>query len=153
MMKKVKYFLLVVLCLCLMGCNNEFAKTEYNDSEKIAASGDRYAKEMSVFNHVNGEYSLTVSKFNGRQTLWTKSFKEEQEVSIDLSFVLSKGQAKVVHIDGDDTVTTVMECTPDTCTEETVTVSVTMKKGKNRIKIVGYDCEDLELKMLFGVED
>ena len=152
-MKKLKLLLLVVFCCCLMGCNNEFAKEEYDNAEKIAASGDRYAKEMSVFNTIDGWYSLTVSKFNGRETLWTKTLEEEQEVAIDFSFVLSAGQAKVVHIDADDNVTTVIECMPETSTEEYVTKTVTMKKGKNRLKIVGYDCEDLELKMLFESEN
>ncbi len=148
-MKKLKCVIFAVLCLCLTGCNNEFAETEYNDTEKIAASGDRYAKEMSVFSQIDGGYSLTVSKFNGRETLWTKSYKEACEVTIDFSFVLSEGKAKVVHIDEDDNVTTIIGCTPESCTEGYVTVPVEMKKGKNRLKIVGYDCKDLELKMLF----
>lgn len=152
-MKKLKVVLLVIFCLCLMGCNNEFAKEEYDNAEKIAESGDRYAKEMSVFNTIAGGYSLTVSKFDGRETLWTKTLKEEQEVDIDFSFVLSAGKAKVVHIDADDNVTIVIECTPETSTEEYVTKTVTMKKGKNRLKIVGYGCEDLELKMLLEPED
>lgn len=151
-MKILKYVLLVILCLCLIGCYNEYAETEYDDTEKIAATGDRYSKEMSIFNHVNGEHILTVSKFNGRETLWTKSYKEACEVMLEVSLVLSEGQAKLVHIDADDNVTTLVECTPDTCTEETVTIPVAMQKGKNRIKIVGYDCEELELKMVFDGE-
>lgn len=152
MMKKMKFVFLMMLCLCLVGCNNEFAETEYENAEKIADSGDRYSKEMSVFNHVNGEYTLTVSKFNGRETLWTKSYKEACEVSLEVSLALSEGQAKLVHIDADDNVTTLVECTPETCSEEPVTVPVAMQKGENRLKIVGYDCKDLELKMVFDEE-
>ena len=152
MMKKLKYVFLMVLCLCFVGCNNEFAKEDYDNTEKIVSSGDRYAKEMSVFNHVNGEYSLTVSKFNGRETLWTKSYKEACEVMLEVSLVISEGQAKLVHIDEEDNVTTIVECVPENCAEEAVTVPVAMKKGKNRLKIVGYDCKDLELKMVFDEE-
>ena len=151
-MKKLKYVLLVILCLCLTGCYNEYAETEYEDTEKIAASGDRYSKEISVFNHVNGEYTLTVSKFNGRETLWTKSYKEACEVMLEVSLVLSEGQAKLVHIDAEDNVTTLVEYTSESCSGEAVTVPVTMTKGKNRIKIVGYDCKELELKMVFDGE-
>ena len=152
MMKKIKYAVLLVLCLGFLGCNNEFAKEDYDNTEKIADSGDRYSKEMSVFNHVNGEYTLTVSKFNGRETLWTKSYKEACEVSLEVSLALSEGRAKVVHIDADDNVTTLVEYTPETCSGEAVTVPIAMTKGKNRIKIVGYDCKDLELKMVFDGE-
>ncbi len=152
MMKKLKYAVLLFLCLGFLGCNNEFAKEDYDNTEKIAASGDRYSKEVSVFNHVNGEYTLTVSKFNGRETLWTKSYKEACEVSLEVSMVLSEGQAKLVHIDAEDNVTTLVEYTSESCSEEAVTVPVTMTKGKNRIKIVGYDCKDLELRMVFDGE-
>ncbi len=152
MMKKIKYAVLLILCLCFLGCNNEFAKEDYDNAEKIAASGDRYAKEMSVFNHVNGEYTLTVSKFNGRETLWTRSYKEACEVTLEVSLVLLEGQAKLVQIDADDNITTIVECTSESGMEESVTVPVVMQKGKNRIKIVGYDCKDLELKMVFDEE-
>ena len=152
MLKKLRYVILLMLCLCFVGCNNEFAKEEYENTEKIAASGDRYAKEMSVFNHVNGAYTLTVSKFNGRETLWTRSYKEACEVTMEVSLVLSEGQAKLVHIDAADNATTIVECTPESGTEESVTVSVAMQKGNNRLKIVGFDCEDLELKMVFDEE-
>ena len=87
-----------------------------------------------------------------RETLWTKSYKEACEVSLEVSLVLSEGQAKLVHIDAEDNLTTLVECTPETCSGEAVTVPVTMTKGKNRIKIVGYDCKDLELKMVFDGE-
>ena len=152
MLKKLRYVILLMLCLCFVGCNNEFAKEEYENTEKIATSGDRYAKEMSVFNHVNGAYTLTVSKFNGRETLWTRSYKEACEVTMEVSLVLSEGQAKLVHIDAADNVTTIVEYTPESGTEESVTVSVAMQKGNNRLKIVGFDCEDLELKMVFDEE-
>lgn len=152
MMKKIKYAVLLVLCLGFLGCNNEFANEDYDNAEKIAASGDRCAKEMSVFNHVNGEYTLTVSKFNGRETLWTKYYKEACEVTLEVSLALSEGQAKLVHIDADDNVTTLVECTPEICSEESVTVPVAMQKGENRLKIVGYDCKDLELKMVLDGE-
>ncbi|MBQ8823336.1 MAG: hypothetical protein IJZ82_11890 [Lachnospiraceae bacterium] len=148
-MRKFKGLLLILLCLFLAGCNNEFAKQEYDSAEKIAQEGDRYAKEMSVFNPIEGGYSLTVSKFDGRETLWTKNLKEAQDVEIDFLFSLSAGQAKLVHVDADGNVTTVLECSPETSAEELVTKTVSLKSGKNRLKIVGYDCEEVELQMLF----
>lgn len=148
-MKRVKGLLVVLLCLFLAGCNNEFAEQEYNSIEKIAQTEDRYAKEMSVFNTIEGGYLLTVSKFDGRQTLWTKSLKEAQELEIEFHFSLAAGQAKVVHIDEEGNVATVLEYLPESGMEDGVTKTVSLQKGKNRLKIVGYDCEDLELQMLF----
>ena len=150
-MKKTGILLTIVLCLLLTGCNNEFAKKEYDSVEKIAESADRYATQMSILNSIEGGYSLSVSKFDGRRTLWTDTFKESQDVDIQFSFVLTKGQGKIVHIDADGNVTTVIECTPETSTDEYVTQTVSMTKGKNRLKFVGYDVEKMDMKILFSL--
>lgn len=70
-------------------------------------------------------------------------------MEIKFSFTLSKGQAKIVHIDGEGNITTIMECSPETSTDTFVTEKVLLKCGENRLKIVGYDCENVDLKMLF----
>ncbi len=149
-MKKFKFLLIGLLCLFLTGCSNEFAKQEYDANEKISQMTDRYAKQISVFNPIEGGYSLTVAKFDGRETLWSDILEENQNIEVDFYFNLSKGKAKIVHVDADGNVTTVMECIPETCTDEYVTKVVSLKKGKNGLKIVGYDCEDIDLKMLFA---
>lgn len=151
-MKMKKMVGMIVLCVMLTGCNNVFAETEYDSAEKIALEADKYAKVDSVFNPIDGGYSFTVAEFDGRQTLWKDTFAEAQSVEINLSFVLAGGKAKLVHIDANDNVTTVIECTPDTSTEEAVTKTVSMSSGQNRLKFVGYDCEDVELEMLISTE-
>ena len=150
-MKKSCILLIIVLCLLMTGCSNMFAENEYDSVEKIIESEDRYAKESSVFNPIDGGYSLVVSKFDGRQTLWTDTLEEGQSVEIEFSFVLTEGQAKIVHIDADGNVTTLIECTPETSTDEYVTKKVFMSAGENRLKIVGVDCENIDLKMLFAI--
>ncbi len=149
-MKKLKISLICLLCLLMTACGNEFAKREYDSDKKISQPEDHYAKESSVFKPIDGGYSLTVSKFNGRQTLWTETFEENQNLEINFSFRLSKGLAKIVHIDRNGNVATVIECSPDTSASGFVTKTVPIKSGQNRLKIVGYDCENIDLKMLFG---
>lgn len=148
-MRRFRRVLLCLLCLMMTACSNEFAKREYDSDEKIAQNTDHYAKEVSVSNSTNREYSLTVSKFNGRETLWEKTIKENQDIEIDFGLSLSKGQAKIVYIDSEDNVTTMIECLPETSTDGFVTKRLLLKSGKNRLKIVGYDCEDIDLKMVF----
>ena len=70
-------------------------------------------------------------------------------MEIDFSFSISEGQAKIVHIDAAGNVTTIIECLPETSTDGFVTKTIALKSGENRLKIVGYDCEDVDLKMLF----
>lgn len=148
-MKKIVFLLVATLCMLMAGCNNEFAEQEYNSIDKISQKEDHYAKEVSVFNPIEGGYYLTVSKFDGRETLWSDKIEEEQEMKIDFSFSLSAGQAKIVHIDAEGNVTTVIECLPESSTDGYVTKTISLKSGENRLRIVGYDCEDIDLKMLF----
>lgn len=150
MLKKLKIILISLLFLLVMACSNEFARQEYNSNEKISLMNDHYAKEFSVFNSTNEEISLTISKFNGRETLWTKKLDKNRDIEINLSFRLSKGQAKIVHINNDNNVTTIIECVPDTSTDGFVTKTISLKSGQNRLKIVGYDCENIDVKIEFS---
>ena len=141
-MRKLKMVLLCLLCLLMTACSNQFAKEEYDSDEKIAQNADHYAKEVSVSKSTNGE-------FNGRETLWKKTVRQNKDIEIEVDFSLSKGQAKIVYIDSKDNVTTVIECQPETSTDGFVTKTLSLKRGKNRLKIVGYDCEDIDLKMIY----
>lgn len=149
-MRKLEMMLFCLLCLLMTACSNQFAEQEYDSDEKIVQNTDHYTKKDSVANYVNGEYSLTVSQFDGRETLWKETIKENKDIEIDVDFSLSKGQAKIVYIDNEDHVTTLIECTPETPTDGFVTKTLPLKSGKNRLKIVGYDCEDIDLKILFA---
>lgn len=123
-MKKIKGLLLVLMCFIVTGCSNEFAEREYDSNEKIAETKDHYSKSGSVFNTTDGEYTLTVSEFDGRETFWTDTLEENENTEI--------------------------ECSPETSTDGFVMKKVALKSGKNRLKIVGYDCEDVDLKMVFS---
>ena len=151
-MKKAVTILIILLCMIMTGCSNEFAEMEYDSIDKISKTEDRYAKEVSIFNTIEGGYELTISKFDGRETVWSDTLDENENIEVDFSFTLSKGQAKVVHIDDAGNVTTVIECLPETSTDGFVTKTISLKSGLNRLKIVGYDCKDVELKMLFKEE-
>lgn len=150
-MKKSCMLLIIVLFMFMTGCSNKFAENEYDSMEKIIENEDRYAKEDSIFNPIDGGCSLTVSKFDGRQTLWKDTLENSQSVKIEFSFELTKGQAKIVHIDTEGNVTTLIECTPETSTDGYVTKTVSMTSGENRLKIVGFDCENIDLEMLFSI--
>ncbi len=148
--KKIYLPWICLLCLLLTACSNAFAEREYDSDEKISQQGDHYSKKGSVSHSKNGDYSLTVSSFNGRQTIWNKHLQKAQTIELDVSFRLSNGQAKLVHIDKEGTVTTIIECSPNTSTDGFVTKTVSLTSGENRLKLVGYDCSDLALDLLFS---
>lgn len=145
---KAKILLILCICVALTGCSNSFAKKEYNAADKIAENEDRYAKESSVFNPIEGGYSLKVKKFDGRETLWSKTMEEDKDIELKLQMSLSAGTAKVVHVDEEGNVTTIIECTADSITNGYITQTVSLKSGLNRIKIVGEGCKDIELELL-----
>ena len=147
-MKKTIILVVIGVCMLFTGCNNSFAEKEYNSSEKIAESEDHYAKKNSVFNPIEGGYSLKVSEFDGRETLWSKRFDDNKDIEIEIHLSLSEGSAKIVYVDENGEVLTIAECSSETTKEIDVTKTVSFTSGLNRIKIVGKDCADIELEIL-----
>ncbi len=143
----VKILLLTFLCLLLAACSNEFAKLEYNSAEKIIQA-DHFAKSFSVGSKKDNEASFSIRKFDGRETIWENQLSEAQELTMEFALSLSGGQAKIVHIDPNDKVTTMIECSAEASADETTRIVLSMPKGQNRFKLVGYDCEDIELRLI-----
>ncbi len=143
-MKKTALMLAAALCLTMTACSNEFAQQEYDSAEKIAQSGDKYAKSVSVMTWNDCELSFSAGSFDGRETMWSEIVIDEGTAEISVSLSLEEGMAKLVHIDPDDNITELIESTygKDICR------TITMPVGENRIKLVGYGCKELELKMV-----
>ena len=152
-MKKVftSILICIIACMavCLAGCGNEYAKQEYNDAEKIAQIDDRYSESIYHFKSIDGGYSLTIAKFDGRDTFWKKTLEEDVEVEMQLDLKISSGTVKIVFIDCDNNITDLIECSQDSSNEQTATKTVSFTSGLNRLKIVGYDCKGIDLKILF----
>ena len=146
-MNKLKAFLLLgLICVILAGCSNAFAKKDYYDMNKIAAVEDRYAKKNSASYSKDSGYSLNVEEFNGRETVWTKTLEKSEDINVEVKLSLAEGIVKIVHVDEMGNVTTIIECTPDNCVENTMK-TVSLGSGINRIKVVGYRCRHIELKL------
>lgn len=152
-MKRAFTSILFSLILCVTigftGCGNEFAKQEYNDDEKIVQIADRYAKSNSVFNPIEGGYSLNALRFDGRETLWEKTLEDSAEIELQIDLNIKSGNAKVVFIDSNNDITVLIERSQNNSNELTTTKIVSLTNGLNRLKIVGYDCENIDLKLFF----
>lgn len=146
-MKKIVLYFALVCLLCLTGCSNTYAKEEYDSLEKLASQGDRYSKASSVFNPIEGGYSFTVSKFDGRQTLFTWHLDEDVELTMEILCSLTDGTGKLVHVDAEGNVTTLVECNKET--SAAVIKNISLKQGRNDIKFAGYDCGNVDVKMYF----
>ena len=152
-MKRAFTSILFSLILCVTisftGCGNKFAKQEYNDDEKIVQIADRYAKSNSVFNPIEGGYSLNALRFDGRETLWEKTLEDSAEIELQIDLNIKSGNAKVVFIDSNNDITVLIERLQNNSNELTTTKLVSLTNGLNRLKIVGYDCKVIDLKILF----
>ena len=143
-MKKV--FMIFGLCFCMLltGCGNAYAKQEYGSDELIAQEGDRYSKSVSVSNDTGSGFTYTASEFDGRETVWNKRFSSDRDMNVNLKISISAGSAKVVYIDPGDNVTVITELSEDS-TERDISETISFKKGRNRIKLVGYDCKNVSI--------
>ena len=152
-MKRAFTSILFSLILCVTigftGCGNDFAKQDYNDDEKIVQIADRYAKSNSVFNPIEGGYSLNALRFDGRETLWEKTLEDSAEIELQIDLNIKSGNAKVVFIDSNNDITVLIERLQNNSNELTTTKIVSLTNGLNRLKIVGYDCKVIDLKILF----
>lgn len=146
-MKKMILTLILLLGVLLTGCSNGFAKSEYDNNELIAEDMDRYAKSVSVMNVVGNSIKFTVESFDGRQRLWSESYDSDRNVLISLKLTLESGMAKIVHIDSDNNVEVIAECDGGKANDEPIVYNIAMSKGENRIKIVGYECKELNVDM------
>ena len=62
---------------------------------------------------------------------------------------ITSGNAKVVFIDSNNDITVLIERLQNDSNEQTATKTVSLTNGLNRLKIVGYDCENIDLKLFF----
>lgn len=148
MRKRIRVLTLIAaLCVMLTGCAN--AKADYSNDKKIASGGDQYSKVSSVYNSIDGGNSFRVAKFNGRETLRTDVADEEREMDVLIRLGLEEGMAKVVFVDADGSVTVLAERQGGEASKEPVSCTVTLKKGYNKIKLVGYDCKGVDLELLY----
>lgn len=140
--------LIAVLCLTFTGCvDGEKAREYYYSDEQIASLYENYRATGSKSESSNNKgFTYKITQFNGYDTKLKVSVTREGSATASASLSLSEGQAKLVHIDADDKVTTIVECSGEEGSK-TAEVKLFMTKGRNRFKLVGYDCKDLEVKL------
>lgn len=145
-MKKSILLLVLAVCMLFSGCSNAYAKDEFDDDTKIAAS-DRYSSTMSKTTEQTGGSTFSASKFDGRVTVWTYTSDEDMAIAVSVSVGMSKGTAKVVHVDGSGKVTRLAayESSGGEKSKSSAETVVRLTKGENKIKLVGYDCKDVEM--------
>lgn len=124
----------LILLSLLSGCSSatDRQKGLYDDVAEIASEGDTYSygNQLGGVNQA-GELNKSFSRFNGMDTVWTFSVKEEGNVTFHYDQEVYKGKFKLVAVDPDQMVKVLAE---GTAKGENV---LPVKKGTYRIKLVG----------------
>ena len=150
-MKKV----LTVLILCLFvislsGCGD--LNEKYDDNEALVKSGDSNSTRGASSTKIGNRLSVLRTTMTGSRTLWRYSTNNDIDVTFSYSLsVTDGGKAKLVLITPDDEVIILAENTDNTTYNEMHSQTVSLRKGTNRIKIVGYDAPQFDLVLSVDV--
>lgn len=142
MKKIIAVLLLIALLLSVPGCD---LSAIYDDDARIAKTGDS-SSTSGTRKSLGGNYSQT-GKITGSRTIWRYNAGSDGEVTITFRLsVTDGGKAKLVLISPDDEVFIILENADHTVYTESQTQTLQVKKGLNRIKIVGYDAPRIDFE-------
>lgn len=131
----------------LTGCNNSEINQWYNNDSKIAKDTDRYAIDTSNRSAENGLYKGKTT-LTGTLTVWEYTARADEMLVVPYNFTVSKGNAKLVHISEDKTVTTMLEKTEKgSDIAQKGTIKIPLKKGLNRLKLVGQHAATYSIEL------
>lgn len=123
----------------LTGCNNYELNQWYGNDTNISKDTDRYAIEKSTRTAENGIYAAETT-LTGTLKVWEYTATADEILEVPYDFTVSSSSAKLVHISEDKTVTILLEKTKEGSNIASEgTIKVALKKGMNRVKMVGRD--------------
>lgn len=140
---------LLAVVLLLASCSSPLHDKIYDDDAAIASLTDNMAAISSI-GSTDGDngYTLSAASMSGVETLWEYNAPEDCELELAYRLsVLEGGKAKLVLVGPDGAVATISENTDHTVMEDAETVTLSLPKGKNRIRIVGFEAPKYELSL------
>ncbi len=147
-MKRLKILfasLIACVCFAFTACGLNISEADYNSAAKIAG-GDMKASVLSVKNTHGNSCAYTAKKFEGWDTVWSKSLSEDAEITVTVSLAITAGKAKIVLIAANGSITTLIECT-EVSTENDATQTLSLKSGRNKLKLVALASQDLDMTL------
>lgn len=168
-MKKTFIAMTAALCMLLAGCNNKFARDEYNDSAMTLdydTVNENSSTDDSVFSY-DDDYTIydtgysetdmvtdtsydsvlcTAAAFDGRKDLCVLASGKSSRSTLSIALSLTSGTAEIVIVNGGN-IQTAVECGSETKSiSKTVEIALDPNK-KYIVQLVGNNCRDIELTM------
>lgn len=136
----------VVLSCYVGGCVSR-VENLYDDDKKIAADSDTYGLDEEKTTMKDNIYIGNL-KISGSYTIWEYTCEEDQDVEISYQFTVGSGKGKMVFISPDDSVGMIASNESVEESGEMMKKTISLKAGKNRIKVVGKGKAEISFKLM-----
>ena len=162
---------IIILCTAMLlgGCTGYNPAALYDNNRRIAGQGNTYNKVNYKQSQKDNTYKISCEVFEGMDTLWSYNASEDMEMKMTYSLEVEGGKAKLVLISPDGELQTITEiiCDEDGYESsgssrssatgeadesnegEAAEVTLQLKEGNNRIKLIGGADTSLNLEMTF----
>lgn len=157
-MKKILVIICILEVMMINGCSVNYkdslesfdVNSVYSDESKISSENNSYSLNDLKQTVCEQEYTGQI-EFEGMDTIWKFKVESESEVEISYSLSVTKGSAKLILINPDGELETIVESNKIVEGDNLVSTTLVLKKGENRIKLVGRDNAQIDIR--FKVSD
>lgn len=153
-MKKTIIFISILTVIMFNGCslnyeislNSNYINSLYSDEDKIESKSNSYILNDFDQTISDKEYTGQIN-FEGMDTIWEFESESECEVEISYSLSVTNGAAKLVLIKPDGNLETIVESSEEVAEDDITSTTLSLNKGEYRIKLVGRDMSEINLKL------
>jgi hypothetical protein len=145
-MKRLIVVCCTIITLLCTGCGINYMSSLYSNDSEISSDTNSFNLDNEE-QSIDGQEYIGKLEFEGMDTIWR--YNAENDMDIKLSYLLSvnKGKAKLVLINSAGELETLVENKDNIIQNDMETITVPLKKGENRIKIVASNKAQIELKL------
>lgn len=144
-MKKIIVTGCIISALIISGCSVNI-KSVYSNTNKISSNTNSFNLNNENQSIDNQSY-VGKLEFEGMDTIWTYNAEKNEEVEISYLLSVTKGKAKLVLINSNEELETIIENKDNTQPTDMNSKKLSLTKGENRIKLVAQDNAQIELKI------
>ena len=142
--RKIIGMALVAMCLWT-GCASDATVDVYDNDKKIASDTNTYNLINCKQTAEDRNFTASVEKMEGMDTLWRFTAAEDSTVDITYSLKVFSGKVKLVLINNEGEVFVIAEC--DSEMTEPAQTMLNIESGNNRIKLVADENTKFDIEI------
>ncbi|MGF7059655.1 hypothetical protein [Brassicibacter mesophilus] len=145
-MKKLIIVYGIIITLLFAGCGMNYMSSQYSNDSKISSDANSFNLN-SEEQLIDGQEYIGKLEFEGMDTIWRYNAESDMDIKLSCLLSVNKGKAKLVFINSAGELETLAESKDNIVQNDMETITVSLKKGENRIKIVASNKAQIELKL------